>query len=139
MSTRSFIGKVQEDGNVRSVYCHHDGYPSCVGAILDKHYVDPAKIDELLDGGDMSALGTEIGPEHDFDDHANRPEGATTFYRRDRGEEDVDASIATKEEFVKLDEIRYLFEDGQWFTIQGYEDRELVLLSKVLADDPEVT
>jgi hypothetical protein len=40
MSTRSFIGKVQEDGSVRYVYCHHDGYPSHVGAILAKHYVD---------------------------------------------------------------------------------------------------
>jgi hypothetical protein len=61
-----------------------------------------------------------------------------TFYRRDRGEEDVDARTATKEEFVKLDEIRYLFEDGEWHTIQGYQETGFVLLSEVLAEDPEV-
>lgn len=58
MSTRSRIAIEEDDGSIRSIYCHFDGYPEGVGAILKKHYTDPQKIEKLLELGDLSALGT---------------------------------------------------------------------------------
>jgi hypothetical protein len=124
MGTRSLIGKRLEDGQVRHVYCHWDGYPSHNGALLAEHYADPAKLDALLAEGDISSLDKEVGEEHDFDDFQNRPEGQTTFYRRDRGEKDVDARTTTFESFVRergIDYI-YLFEDGAWKVLCTYDD-----------------
>ena len=42
MATRSFIGIVEED-KIKGIYCHWDGYPENVGAILNGHYKDLAK------------------------------------------------------------------------------------------------
>jgi len=62
MSTRSTIAKVQEDGQtIRSIYCHFDGYPDYVGKVLQEHYTDMNKIDQLLALGDLSVLDKEIG------------------------------------------------------------------------------
>lgn len=87
MATRSFIGKVQNDGTVVGVYCHWDGYPDCVGKTLAEHYKDPAKVDALIALGSISSLGEEIGSDdgvHTFD---NPRDGWTVAYGRDRGEE----------------------------------------------------
>jgi len=88
MATRSTIAMRLEDGSVRSVYCHFDGYPDGVGATLREHYTDPAKIEQLLDLGDLSVLDVEIGEKVDFN---GRPEGQCLFYGRDRGETGINA------------------------------------------------
>jgi hypothetical protein len=88
MATRSTIAVRLEDGSVRSVYCHFDGYPDGVGATLREHYTDPAKIEQLLDLGDLSVLDVEIGEKVDFN---GRPEGQCLFYGRDRGETGINA------------------------------------------------
>ena len=88
MATRSTIAMRLEDGSVRSVYCHFDGYPDGVGATLREHYTDPAKIQQLLDLGDLSVLDVEIGEKVDFN---GRPEGQCLFYGRDRGETGINA------------------------------------------------
>jgi hypothetical protein len=86
MGTRSNIVRENEDGSFDSIYCHWDGYPSNNGKILLDHYTDQAKIDQLLQLGDLSSLGPEIGEKHDFD---KPPEGQCNFYGRDRGEKKV--------------------------------------------------
>jgi len=100
MSTRSRIGILHADGSIDAHYCHSDGYFDHNGRILHEHYQDVAKIQELIDLGDMSVLGPEIGEKHDFEwmsqeyfskgDHsgyANDPRGKMClFYNRDRGE-----------------------------------------------------
>ena len=58
MATRSRIGLEQADGTIKSVYVHWDGYIDGVGETLKEHYNDPAKIEELLELGDISCLGT---------------------------------------------------------------------------------
>ena len=89
MATRSTIAMLLEDGEtIRSVYCHFDGYPDGVGATLREHYTDPAKIERLLDIGDLSVLDVEIGEKVDFN---GRPEGQCLFYGRDRGETGINA------------------------------------------------
>lgn len=60
MSTRSRIGKEQENGTVRSIYSHSDGYPHGVGKILLSNYQDPQKLEELINLGDISYLQPEL-------------------------------------------------------------------------------
>lgn len=88
MGTRSFIAHKTADG-YRAIYCHWDGYPSWNGRILYQHYSDPAKLDALLDLGDISSLGTGLGEKHDFNDSGN--DDVTTAYGRDRGDTGTEA------------------------------------------------
>ena len=118
MSTRSFIGKQGVDGSIRAIYCHGDGYPEGVGSTLFEFYQDEAKIDALLDLGDLSALGAELGKQHDFDgDRGN----ACRAYGRDRGESNVDAkTYSHMPAFLQAAhgsgaEYAYVFIDGRWF------------------------
>lgn len=68
MSTRCLIGRMNLDGSITAVYCHHDGYPlnPGVGDTLVHHYNSSdkvnghLKIDELLKKGAMSSLGDTI-------------------------------------------------------------------------------
>ena len=82
MATRSFIAH-QTDSGFEGVYCHWDGYLSHNGRILRDHYSDIDKLKTLIAGGDVSVLAPNTGNKHDFLD---RPEGVTTFYHRDRGD-----------------------------------------------------
>ena len=116
MGTRSFITFKTALG-FTSVYCHWDGYLAHVGRILRQHYTDPAKIAELIEHGDISSLDAEIGNKHDFD---NRREGQTTFFGRDRGENDCGPTSRTTLRAIMNHANRcgceyfYLFADGNW-------------------------
>jgi hypothetical protein len=57
MATRSTIALEFSDGTVQQVYCHFDGYLSGVGAQLIADFTDPFALRDLIDGGDMSAIG----------------------------------------------------------------------------------
>ena len=87
MATRFTVGKEMKDGSIRSIYGHWDGYPAHVGKILNEHYTNRSKIDQLLTLGDLSSLDKNIGEKHDFDSY--QPDTWCTFYGRDRGESDV--------------------------------------------------
>jgi hypothetical protein len=116
MGTRSFIAMKIPEG-FKGVYCHWDGYLSYVGKLLREHYADPAKIAELIEHGDISSLGAEIGSKHDFD---KRPEGQTTFYGRDRGENDTGPKTRKTLRAIMNYASRsgceyfYIFENGDW-------------------------
>ena len=121
MATRSTIGMLLEDGEtIRSVYCHWDGYPEGVGAILKEHYSDPSKIEQLLNIGDISSLREDIGEQHDFASSSD----VTTFYGRDRGETGVDAlTHADEHEWLGFRkgswcEYGYLWAHGEWHTFK---------------------
>lgn len=58
MSTRCRIAIELSDGTIKSIYCHHDGYKSGVGATLLKHYQNPDEVEKLIELGDLSSLGT---------------------------------------------------------------------------------
>lgn len=88
MATRSTIALEFADGTVGQVYCHWDGYLEHNGRILVEHYMDPFKLRQLIDLGDLSSLHANIGEKHDFND---RYEDGCTFYGRDRGETGIDA------------------------------------------------
>jgi hypothetical protein len=116
MGTRSFI-VLKTYTDFHGVYCHWDGYLQHVGRILRQHYTAPAKIAELIEHGNISSLDAEIGSPHDFD---HRAEGQTTFYGRDRGDNDCSpTSRKTLQAIMNYAnrcgcEYFYIFENGDW-------------------------
>jgi len=68
MATRSYIGKRLEDGKIRYIYCHFDGYPSHNGEILVEYYSTEDKVTGLIDLGDMSSLGPVLSECRVYDD-----------------------------------------------------------------------
>ena len=114
MATRSVIAKIEAKGiggaddTILAIYCHNDGYLSNNGKILDQHYRDEDKVNELLAEGDCSSLRDTI---------AN-----TTFYARDRGEDNKEAvtlkneTELLKHAFESCDaEVVYMFAYGTWY------------------------
>lgn len=102
MATRSTIALEFADGTVGQVYCHWDGYLENNGELLLTHWSDPFKLSELIDMGDLSSLGREIGEQHEFDNpgkygtpeydtYRQKVEHMCTFYGRDRGETGIQA------------------------------------------------
>lgn len=116
MGTRSRIGMVLPDGNVRSIYCHWDGYVSHNGRILSEGYTIADKVQELLDLGNLSSLNYTVSTDmvgHSFETPID---GICVAYGRDRGKDDQNAKVSTRKAFYEdLDEeYNYLFEDGKW-------------------------
>jgi hypothetical protein len=101
MGTRSTIALEFADGTVEQVYAHWDGYLEHNGKILFENYSDPFKLRDLIDLGDISSLGKEIGSKHPFSPHGSKEDeaaydaavnaGATTFYGRDRNQDGIAA------------------------------------------------
>lgn len=56
MSTNSTIGIRNDDGTSTRIYCHWDGYPSHVGAMLLEHHNSEESARALVAGGDCSSL-----------------------------------------------------------------------------------
>ena len=122
MSTRSMIGKLNEDGSVTAIYCHFDGYPSHNGKILNEHYTDEKKVDELLALGSLSILAANVHPdpevEHKFG--GNVQEGVCLAYHRDRGEDWNQADYVNEKQFRQnagndcWANYTYLFKDNAW-------------------------
>ena len=133
MATRSTIAIEFADGTVQQVYCHWDGYLENNGRILQESYMDPFKVRELIDLGDISGLREEIGVKHPFssyeieglsyDEYKANYGNMTTFYGRDRGEDGVSArkfaDFADYKDNHSYEEFEYILRqvDGKavWF------------------------
>jgi hypothetical protein len=61
MATRGRIGLELADGSILSIYSHFDNYPEFVGVKLVEHFNTREKVEALVDGGDISALWTNLG------------------------------------------------------------------------------
>ena len=138
MATRSLIGRQNQDGSIDYIYCHWDGYPSNNGVILREHYTDPAKIDQLLDLGDLSSLAEEIGEKQDFDDRESQNDNWCLAYGRDRGDKNVSARRATSlngffSHATFVDYV-YVFNKGKWKCYNAYSKDEIVIPKKELVD-----
>lgn len=117
MSTHAFIASEQPNGTIRAIYLHSDGYVQHAGQTLVRHYMDPAKINALLDLGDLSVLGAELGEKHDF----NRPsKGVCNAYMRDREEAGFEAqTYRSRQSLVDAGSNRhityvYIFDGDRW-------------------------
>ena len=123
MATRSTIAKLGKDGIIKAVYCHSDGYLGHTGKVLDEHYKDESKVDELLLLGDVSIIDENIGVKINFNDYKLRAENKQClFYDRDRGEKYKqaeqlkDESALLKYAFETCDvDLVYMFAYGSWY------------------------
>ena len=123
MSTPSILARKTENG-YEAIYCHSDGYPPHHWPMLTRHYMDKAKVAELIALGDLSCLGEEIGERHDFDSRQSWPKEAERWclaYKRDRAEDDVEpqthptlAVLGEKAHPMYGAEYAYVYEDGVW-------------------------
>lgn len=50
MSTRSFIGYINDEDKFVGIYCHYDGYPSHVGAVLVEYHNSFAAMEAIIEG-----------------------------------------------------------------------------------------
>jgi hypothetical protein len=123
MSTRSFIGMVNRDLTITSVYCHWDGYPEYNGKMLLQHYDTPAKVRKLLHKGDFSALQENI---------------SDIEYYVDRGDEDTGAVKQSLDDFIAMcrdswcEYFYILRTDGKWTVAESGSDDTYRLLEGVL-------
>jgi hypothetical protein len=131
MATRSNIGARQNDGTIKAIYCHWDGYPEGVGAMLAEYYADPTKVEALLNLGDISSLLKTV------------EETYSASYIK-RGESGVEATTYKSEEewleSARNSDIEYLYvfekdsylEEYRWSFFSVYE-RWHTVSAKVMA------
>ena len=122
MSTRSRIGLQLANGSVLSVYCHWDGYPEFNGVKLVEYHNSFQKAAALIDGGDISALHTNLGWDREV-----LPTTGPLYYsdRGDVNEPRLDADLA--EYLSDGEEYAYLFTDGKWvcYNMNHFNDNKL--------------
>ncbi len=112
-------GKDVKAGQVIHIYSHNDGYPDHIVPTLSEYYNTEEKAIELISHGNISSLADSCEkPEgHTFE---NPTEGHTTYYGRDRGEDDQEFEIGNWEESKNDEEYGYIFENGGWFWSSDY-------------------
>ena len=125
MATRSVISKIDKkvsNGEITAVYCHSDGYLNWNGKILNEHYTNGNKVDELLSYGDVSIIRENIGVKLDFNDYmAFAKNKQCKFYMRDRGEKNKHATqLKDESELIKFSnncdvDFIYMFAYGHWY------------------------
>ena len=131
MATRSYIGvKNQYDGTVDYIYCHYDGYPSHNGTILTQHYTSLDKVKALMELGDLSILGPEIGEQQDFNNRETHNNNWCLAYGRDRGEQRVGVKNDQFENVVKDDGVDYVYIfdyiKHQWECFDTYTPEQII-------------
>ena len=125
MATRSTISLEFADGTIGQVYCHWDGYLAHNGKMLMEYYSNPFIMRDLIDLGSLSSLQPTIGTKHPFsmfeanmaqDEFANLYRDMCTFYGRDRGESQYQATY---------------FKDYEHFLVDGQQEEYDYLLRNV--------
>ena len=148
MSTRSCIARFDpETRTARSIYCHFDGYPEGVGAMLVNRYATPELVDALMDLGDISSLNERLAPnsdeEHSFD---NRAPGVTVAYGRDRGETGTEACtwkqifsigdlVKRLAEYYDDSEFVYIHDGSTWYVVPVWGDKHLHKVLELLEEE----
>jgi len=140
MATRSTIAVELDDGVIKQVYCHWDGYLAHNGKLLLEHYTDPIVAEELVTIGSISSLRETAGEQHSFDDRYDATDARskwTTYYGRDRGEEDSGYHMFKNfEDYAanhQYEEYEYILRnDGLWYVSCG--DEKYSLLTDAMAD-----
>jgi hypothetical protein len=153
MATRSTISLEFADGTIGQVYCHWDGYLSNNGKILFENYSNPFVLRDLIDLGGLSSLRPTIGTKHPFsmfeanmtqDEFYNLYRDMCTFYGRDRGEGESDATYfkdynryladGQREEYDYI--LRNVNGVATWFVSDHGDD--FILLTEAFAKELEV-
>ena len=150
MATRSTISLEFADGTIGQVYAHWDGYLAHNGKMLQEYYSNPFILRDLIDLGSLSSLRPTIGTKHPFSQFDNGMsteefnalyQDMTTFYGRDRGESNTDATYFKDYEHFLVDgqqeEYDYILRNvngvATWFVSDHGGD--FVLLTEALAEE----
>lgn len=108
MATRSLIGYVTKEGNVRGTYCHWDGYPAYQGNVLDAHYNTPEVVEQLVQF-EISNISTGGTPEYLNDGH--------------EGPREWDSPSSFLEDFdLYGTEYNYLLTEDGWMVSAEYDE-----------------
>ena len=104
MSTRSSIAILEND-QIKSIYCHSDGYPSYMGELLKSAYATIDRAKEIIAQHDCSFLASTIEE--------------SRFYNSWRGENTQASVWSSKEEWIDWAgnaglEFVYLFDGSEW-------------------------
>jgi hypothetical protein len=123
MATRSTIAVKQDDGSVKAIYCHYDGYPTGVGVMLTRFYGSAYEANQMIAMGNMSTIGASIGDKVDFNTFQDFGKQCV-FYGRDRKESDQEARVyGSVAEWVAsigeaCENYGYIFQDGKWIAYE---------------------
>ena len=143
MATRSTIALEYADGTVDQIYCHWDGYLENNGQLLQKHWQDPFKVQKMVQLGDMSSLGEDVGVQHSFESASTVKD--CTFYGRDRNEDGTGPKRFKDFEDYKAnhqyEEYEYILRqvDGKavWF-VSSYRTGGYIELAQAFAKEREM-
>lgn len=135
MATRSMIA-MKTDSGYRAIYCHYDGYPSHHMHILQNNYLNPDKVQQLIDLGSLSVLAPEIGQEQDFNKYDSTKSDWTLAYHRDRGETLQISTLKELKDLILLakecgGEYLYIYKDGYWECRNLYITQDDVSLDEI--------
>jgi hypothetical protein len=121
MSTHSSIAIVEASGEVKSIYCHWDGYPGHHGKLLVEHYNTEEKVKGFIALGGLSSLRERPAPkEGEEHSYKNPVKDVTVAYHRDRAEPLEIYHFKSLKEFEKnLDHLDaryvYVWHKGVWY------------------------
>ena len=102
MGTRSNIAYEQPNGEVIITYCHWDGYPTYNGQVLNDHYNNPKKAEEIANQGYLSSLRETVALSIEDRAHLDQP----FMY----------SSVEAYINDISFDiEYAYIFTRGQWY------------------------
>ena len=105
---------------VLCLFINWDGYPTWLGRILNTHYTTREKVEDLIDGGDMSSAWTNCGWNNE-----TRPQGP--MYYSERGEDCPPRLDKDMEEFFSVgEEFSYIFRNGNWFAYDMHQFEDMV-------------
>ena len=108
MATRSRIALQLTEDSFLSVYHHWDGYPQWLGVTLKKKFNTREKVEELIDGGDISCCDSDTN----WDREKCEPH---VQYYNDRGEKTEPRLDLSLEDYLDNgEEYAYIFSDNQW-------------------------
>jgi|TARA_R100000482_G_scaffold66430_1_gene24803 hypothetical protein len=138
MATRSRIGIQLSDDSILSVYHHWDGYPSWLGRILNTHYNSRSKVEELIDGGDMSVCWTDDCFRKSDGRLEKKAEYGPQYYS-ERGEDcppRLDSSVVEYLDKDNNEEYAYVYtRDSEWkcFDMNAFDYRKSPELTEIPA------
>jgi hypothetical protein len=117
MSTRSRIAVELPNGKIESIYCHFDGYTKFNGVKLKEHFNSYDKAKELISGGDISSLWTNLGFNQE-----TLPETGPLYYSQ-RGEDCPPRLDDNRYDYLgDGEEYAYLYTlDDEWICYDRHE------------------
>jgi hypothetical protein len=120
MATRSTIGIKSEDGTVKAIYCHWDGYPGGVGLGLIDNYNSKAQAEALIALGGFSSL-METLEETKAGAYNTESDKARVF----TGVQDWLDNFNSGEEYA------YLYEEGKgWVYFSDFDEHLPIILKR---------